>query len=126
MKSLLIICLLGVFSPLAYVHRASEPATEVAFRTMIYPTANARKLAVVVTKPQGHALTIHLRNAQGELLLGKQIGKPYRTVQTRLDMAHLPGGLYRVIISDDRHTLVRKVRLTTPSPLGERQLVLEP
>ncbi|GAA4399092.1 hypothetical protein GCM10023187_10450 [Nibrella viscosa] len=125
MKLTLIICLLGAMSSLAFVNWTKKPENKMAFSSQVYPTDNDRKLAVVVTKPQSHQVSIELRNEQGELLIGKQIGRPYRTVQTRLDMNQLPTGLYRVIISDNRHTLVQKVRVRTLSMLSGRQVALE-
>ncbi|GAA4451291.1 hypothetical protein GCM10023189_13140 [Nibrella saemangeumensis] len=125
MKFTLLLYLLGVMSPLLPVNWTKKPEHKMAFRSMVYLTDDDSKLAVVVTKPQGHQISIDLRNEQGERLIGKQVGRPYRTVQTRLDMEQLPTGMYRVIISDDRHTLVRKFRVSTTSVFGGRQVALE-
>ncbi|GAB3279080.1 hypothetical protein GCM10027347_53630 [Larkinella harenae] len=100
----------------------NHPKKAAAFQTGIYTTTQG-KLQVAIQKETTSPILVQLRNAKGEEVFSQRMAKRQQAVRFRMDVSHLPDGVYQVVVSNGVETTTKEVTLATQQPVATPRLV---
>ncbi|GAA4452270.1 hypothetical protein GCM10023189_15400 [Nibrella saemangeumensis] len=107
-------------SSVSYVASANPNAGDkkvaTSYKAAIFPAANATTLNVIVEKQTGSRVQIVLKNAAGTVLHAEYLTKKEGTFQSKLNLAELTNGTYRVEVTNGTETTAKEFTLSNINP----------
>jgi hypothetical protein len=79
----------------------------------MYQIENTMKMSLAVHNKTSKAVTISLKNAEGEEIYNEIVGKSYSSYKRAFDLAGLADGTYRFEISNGANSITKEVSINT-------------
>jgi len=113
-------------TPTEALHPTEVTVNTNSYKVAVFPSSTmVSKLNVIVERAPGQAMTILLKNAEGDVLGTQKINKKQGTFRFQFDLANLKDGDYTVEVISGNDVTVRPVTLTTqPAKEAMRTIAL--
>ncbi|GAA4406272.1 hypothetical protein GCM10023187_25550 [Nibrella viscosa] len=115
-KTLVLALTLSAVSQVASANPAGEKKTATSYKAAIFPAANATTLNVIVEKEMGYRVQISVKNALGTVLHTEYLTKKEGKFWSKLNLAELPNGTYRVEVSNGAETTAKEFTISSIAP----------